>query len=531
MLRIFLPLYLILTIFIICFFLAVQFLPEILLSTRVADFDDRITRGTFHLIDDKLKGLTEEQKKNTIDQLQKQFSFPVRILEMGDPMVDQSAWEDIKKGKLHAPMIDDADYFIKKMNTSDTVIALTLEDSQSEISHREAQGTFHLVIEYLKQHPEEEWQKYLAELQPYFGIPLSLQRIREVKLEAKKQSLFEKGKIVALDEETNNYRYFGKIQDSQYALIAGPIKIPITAKLLLISVATALIVLLATALFLWVRPLWRSMNELSRTANDFGQGKLQTRADIRSKAALGNLAIQFNAMADRIGKLIIGHRELTNAVSHELRTPIARMRFGLDMLQTANHTDQKSQQRYIEGLNTDVDDLEDLVNELLHYARFEQANPLDDLQTVEIVPWLESIIENARGYAGDLKIDCIKKNIPADQTAHFSPRHMARVIHNLLRNASRYGKEKIKVTLQINGDEIMIYVDDDGSGIPQEDRNRVFEAFSRLDESRDRQSGGHGLGLAIAKKNIEAHKGEISISTSPSGGARFIISWPSKITP
>ena len=74
----------------------------------------------------------------------------------------------------------------------------------------------------------------------------------------------------------------------------------------------------------------------------------------------------------------------------------------------------------------------------------------------------------------------------------------------------------------------MIHVDDDGPGIPQEDRDRIFEAFSRLDESRDRQSGGHGLGLAIAKRIIEAHKGKISVGTSPSGGARFTITWPEK---
>ena len=80
------------------------------------------------------------------------------------------------------------------------------------------------------------------------------------------------------------------------------------------------------------------------------------------------------------------------------------------MLQGSSIADKKAQQRYIEGLTTDVDDLEDLVNELLHYARFEQSDPLGDLQTVEIIPWLESIIENARGYAGDLKIDCAKKN-------------------------------------------------------------------------------------------------------------------------
>ncbi len=543
MFRIFLPLYLILIFFIIIFGVTVSLLPGLFLTSTMSKFEDQLTRGTFHLIEQELQGLDEQQQHLAIEKLQTQFGYSLRLIKPGDPFINEENLEIVLTGSSIQVDADNADYNLKKLEHSDLVMAISFSESEAESSHKEAQGTFYLIKKRLLNQPQNKWPAIIHDLETYFGFPLMLINLDELakdpgnhltaqlENDPEMKLHFEKGKIIYFENDDDHQYYITKLEGSPYALQAGPIEPPFVALISFVSGILFLFIFgLATAIYLWVRPLWRSMNELSRTADDFGQGKLQARADIKPKAALGNLAIQFNAMAERIGRLIIGHRELTNAVSHELRTPIARMRFGLDMLQTANHTDQKSQQRYIEGLTTDVDDLEDLVNELLHYARFEQSDPLDDLQTVEIIPWLESIIENARGYAGDLKINCIKKNISDDQAARFSPRHMARVIHNLLRNASRYGKEKIKVSVAMNEEEIMIHVDDDGSGIPQEDRDRVFEAFSRLDESRDRQSGGHGLGLAIAKRIIEAHKGEISVGTSPAGGARFTIAWPEKIS-
>lgn len=539
MLRIFLPLYLILILFIIIFVATVSFLPDILLSTTINKYEEQLTRGTFHLLEEELLRLNFQQQKNTIKKLQLQFGYPLHLIKPGDPLIDAESWEMVLSGKLIHVEIDDADFNFKKLENSNAVMAISFSESDTEQSHKEAQGTFYLIKKRLLNQPQQEWPNIINELQTHFGIPLlviklddlDMELASKIKNDTEKQQSLDNGKIIFLVNDKEDEYYITQLDRSPYALQVGPIKPPFVASIsLILGILFLFITGFATAIFLWVRPLWKSMNELSRAADDFGLGKLQTRADIKQKAALGKLAIQFNAMADRIGRLIAGHRDLTNAVSHELRTPIARMRFGLDMLQNFDKKlDEKSKYRYLEGLNEDVDDLEALVNELLHYARFEQSDPLDDLQSVEIIPWLESVIENARGYAGKLKISYVKNTISVDQTARFSPRQMARVIHNLMRNACHYGEENIRVTLKKKDSDIIIYVDDDGSGIPEQDRDRVFEAFSRLDKSRDRQSGGHGLGLAIAKRIVDAHKGSISIMDSPSGGARFSISWPCKI--
>ena len=178
----------------------------------------------------------------------------------------------------------------------------------------------------------------ISDLETHFSFPLTLINLDKLTKEPgnhlttqlennpEMNLRFDKGKIIYFENDDGHQYYITKLENSPYALQVGPIKPPFVALISLVSGILFLFIFgLATAIYLWVRPLWRSMNELSRTADDFGQGKLQARADIKPKAALGNLAIQFNAMAERIGRLITGHRELTNAVSHELRTPIARM--------------------------------------------------------------------------------------------------------------------------------------------------------------------------------------------------------------
>ncbi len=531
MLRIFLPLYLILILFAVIFISAVSFLPTIFLHSALFDYETQITKGTFYLIEEKLQGLNDHQQQQVIDKLQDQFGYPLHLLKPGDPLIDAKNWKIILAGNSIQLDIDDANYNIKKIPSSDTVIAIAFSESNAENAHRQALGTFNLIKQKLFAQPKEKWLDIIHKLQPYFGFPINLIKRKMLSVEllsilANDKELnqrFDKGKIIYIESNDHEY-YIQKLKDYPYILQAGPIKPPIAV---IISLLVGLFILfflgLALTLFLWVRPLWKSINELTCASDNFGQGKLESRANVTAHAALGNLASQFNAMAERINHLITGHRDLTNAVSHELRTPITRMRFGLEMLEKTN---EEAKQRYLDGLNVDVNDLEELVNELLNYARFEQAGALPALETIKVLPWLEGIIEHAKGYTGNLTIYTIKNNVPEALNIRCSPYYMTRVIHNLLRNACKYSQHKINIIIELTKKDIMIHIDDDGVGIPKPDRQRIFEPFSRIDESRSHLSGGHGLGLAIAKRIMDTHNGRIAIDDSPIGGARFTIFLP-----
>ncbi len=535
MLRIFLPLYLILILFAVIFISAVNFLPTIYLHSALFDYEDQITKGTFYLIEEKLKGLNYQQQVQVVDGLQDEFGYPLHLLKPGDPLIDTKNWKIILSGESIQLDIDDANYNIKKIPDSDTVIAIAFSESNAENAHKQALGTFNLIKQKLFAQSREKWPDIIHKLQPYFGFPINLienemlsgELLSVLANDKELNQRFDKGKIIYIDGSDYEY-YIQKLKEYPYILQAGPIKPPIAV---IISFLVGLFILfflgLAFTLFLWIRPLWISINELTCASNNFGQGKLESRASVKPRAALGNLSSQFNAMAERISRLITGHRDLTNAVSHELRTPIARMRFGLEMLErTGEITDEKAKQRYLDGLNVDVNDLEELVNELLHYARFEQVRSLPDLETIEVLPWLEGLIEHARGYAANLEIHCINNNVPVALKIRYSPHYLARVIHNLLRNACKYSQHEINIIIELTEKDILIHIDDDGVGILKQDRQRIFEPFSRLDESRSRLSGGHGLGLAIAKRIMDTHNGCIAIDDSSLGGARFTISLP-----
>jgi signal transduction histidine kinase len=244
---------------------------------------------------------------------------------------------------------------------------------------------------------------------------------------------------------------------------------------------------------------------------------------LQPSASVYPLAERINHMAGRIDSLLAGQRNLLHSVSHELRTPIARLGFALELLR-ASASDPTLEPR-IAAMEGDVAELNDLVKELLGMIRLDSAQALQlDDTAVE-----------------DLLAGCIDALPPAScqpQVALALPlgviradrRLLARAIGNLLTNAQKYGETRVALSAR-RGATLEIVVEDDGPGIPAPERERVFEPFYRLDRSRDRATGGFGLGLSIAHKAVALHGGTIRVEDSALGGARFVISLPAAPIP
>lgn len=277
------------------------------------------------------------------------------------------------------------------------------------------------------------------------------------------------------------------------------------------------------AALIWTLLFWLNLRKISVAAEAFGKGNLGARANLPSKSYLAPLAQSFNNMAKRIQQLIDSHKELTRAVSHELRTPISRIRFSLEMIETA--ADRKQQIYYVSEIKRDVDELNAMVSELLVYARFDRKNQGFKLTELPIASWLVEITQMAeKGF----KNITFQHNISYDDlnlTVWFEPLFMGRAVTNLVRNAAKYAKSCVSVVFEKIEHDCLIHVDDDGPGIPESDYYRIFKPFVRLDASRSRDTGGFGLGLAIVKRAVSWHDGEVLINTSPLGGARFTIRW------
>ncbi|MGH8080386.1 MAG: ATP-binding protein [Lysobacter sp.] len=277
-------------------------------------------------------------------------------------------------------------------------------------------------------------------------------------------------------------------------------------------------------LMIWLQPHWRDLERLRETAAQFGDGDLGARARLRGGSSIRELCAYFNNMADQIGRLIQSQRDMVNAASHELRTPITRLEFGLANL--ADTLDDRVARARVHALRCDVEELDLLVGELLTLGMLERNGPAPTLEPVQLAAFLRA---STGVSAEELRIRAT--NIewaisPSLDEIDVEPRTLRRAFSNLMRNAVRYADHTIRVSAELDGEDWLLIVEDDGVGIPSEDRRRVFEPFYRLDRSRDRSTGGFGLGLSIVRQVIERHGGAVHIEASALGGARFVARLP-----
>ncbi len=380
-------------------------------------------------------------------------------------------------------------------------------------------GSSRHLLEPLPPSPAEQ-QERLQQLQSRFGYPITLSDSDQLTLSPSEQEQLNSLLIVV---KNNGSLFYRLIPASNKVITMGPINdldLSLQIDLLAWAMITLLFGLMA---ILWARPLWLKLKEISRAAQAFGQGDFSARANLPHRSTLAPLAETFNNMAGRIQQLIASHKELTRAISHELRTPISRIRFSLEMAQSAR--EEAKRQNYLGEISRDVDELEDLVSELLSYARFDRETPALHKEEQLMAPWLVLVVKEIKPVLARATVSCLISEEAEAITACIAPRYMARAVSNLIINAGKYSESRIIVRLEKGENRCLIHIDDDGPGIPMVDRERIFEPFIRLDASRTKDTGGHGLGLAIVKQIITLHGGTVSVESSPLGGARFTLNW------
>ena len=399
-------------------------------------------------------------------------------------------------------------------------------DPLEDIARRQAAAQIFVLEQYVDSAPADEWLGRLNKVREVYDTHFELVPLAQARAALPPSALaaFERGELVVVPSaraffrrvDLRGERYVGSNEEAIHALDL-PIDVGLALKmeaLRYVIVAVALLVPIA----LWSRSHWRSLQQLSRVADDFGAGNLSARAQMKPSDSIYPLAERINEMAGRIGHLLDTQRSLLHSVSHELRTPIARLEFALELLRAA--ADDPALARRIGAMEGDLDELKSLVNELLGMARLD-SRPALLMEEVDVAALLESLagalVPPPRRL--DLDLGEARPVIRADR------RLLARALDNLLRNAHKYSNGHVALSLRA-GRTLAISVDDDGPGIPAAERERVFEPFHRVDASRDRATGGFGLGLSIAQKAVALHGGSIEVGESELGGARFTVRLP-----
>lgn len=271
---------------------------------------------------------------------------------------------------------------------------------------------------------------------------------------------------------------------------------------------------------LWLRPLLSDLNLITAAAQKFAADYREPLSVAKGTSQLTNLASNLDDMSSRLSGLIRSQKELIAALSHEMRTPLARIRFALAVM---SNKDKKDLQEQLDELGNDVQEIDQLIGTMLSYARLDHPDLKMNWQKVPLDAWLTQSIEKCR--QPDKEISVV--NGEALDAAWMDSRLMSLALSNLLVNACRYANRCVRCTVHFADGQYRIEIEDDGKGIPDSERETIFKAFTRIDDSRNRETGGYGLGLAIVSRIAALHGGEVLAGASEAlGGAKFTLSWP-----
>ena len=259
---------------------------------------------------------------------------------------------------------------------------------------------------------------------------------------------------------------------------------------------------------IFMRNQVKPIRRLAAAADELGKGRDAPKLKPEGAREIRQAAAAFIAMRDRIQRQITQRTDMLAGVSHDLRTPLTRMKLQLEMVKDSSDT---------AALKDDVAEMEHMVEGYLAFARgegFETPKPTN------IAHILGDVVVSAKRRGAEVDLHTEGQFVVRVRQNAFK-----RCINNLLDNADRHATH-VSIRTGKRGDAIEITVDDDGPGIPEHLRDEVFKPFFRLDESRNPETGGVGLGLTIARDIIRGHGGDIILSDSPSGGLRARLTLP-----
>lgn len=295
----------------------------------------------------------------------------------------------------------------------------------------------------------------------------------------------------------------------------------------LVPFITFLVALLVigTMLYLPTRQLQKQIDQLVRVHRKFGQGELEIRANDTIPDPLKELAGNFNQMAESIENKVSESLVFAQAVPHEMRTPLSRIQLASGLLRKS--CTEQSQQALLNSIDTYIEDLDKLTIQIVNYSKVVSDSKLNitngkEQSSTEQLLDLDAFISERLAILSPATDIAIELRIEDSSTLFCDPVYLRLLIDNLLKNALRYTKTTVVINVEHNESKLTIAVEDDGPGIPTEERDYIFIPFARLDKSRNSKTGGLGLGLAIAKAVATKLQGTLSIEEAKSGGARFV---------
>jgi two-component system sensor histidine kinase RstB len=482
--------------------------------------------GGARLVAGEIDSVQPADRPTLLKNLQERFGYPIEILTLDDLPTDER--RRISDGDDVVLYQEDrvGSFIFTPLSGGTEVVRLGVLPGPG-VKHIEKGlgGGIRLAAAKLDAASKSDRDAVLASLQKRFDYPVEIVSPDDVPPFQRWRIARGSGVVFYGNEDTDQYFVVTPMSSGKRLVRFGPF--PNYERTERIATATTLALVLlpaALAIALLLRPVARQLRRVEDAAKAIAAGDLSARVDERRAGSAKTLAQAFNNMAGRTESLVRTQRELLQAVSHELRTPLSRMRFAIELIDTAKDDNQRKQR--LKSLDAATEELDDLVGELLSYVRMETTQPQSNREHIALQDALDVLIPKHAALHPSIQFE-VSENVAGEEIIISADRAgLQRVLGNLLSNAGRFAGSRVKISAVSTGRTTTVDVDDDGNGIPASQRERVFEPFVRLQDGSSER--GVGLGLALVRRIMTQHGGSVEVLASPLGGCKIRTTWPNE---
>lgn len=480
-------------------------------------------RGGITLLAERIDAASREERPGVLNELRQEYEFTQKAgVAIGIVSVEELSQETRQRFQGGEKAVFEKGQLVTLLASGNEALRL---GPFPQFTHyeRAMQGGLRLALAFVAEHADKDQSVALAKLKASFGYDV-------VRLPTGELPVWQRMRLAA-GEDTVFYLDDGipyvvaPFSGRSAVLRFGPLPDYADSEQRIFARTTAIVLLVtAIAIALLLRPMARQLRLVEQAARAISMGDLNARVDESKVRSAKSLAGAFNQMATRTETLLRTQREILQTVSHELRTPLSRIRFAIDLIEAAEDDADRSMR--LQAVDDAISELDELVGELLQYVRLESSEPDLDRQPLSLEESFHMLIDRYSAFFPTVSFSTCSPE--ADSASEVfvlvSPTAFHRAIGNLLSNAGRHAKTQVSVSLAVDDGLVSISVEDDGPGIPESDRDRVLEPFTRLEGNVETQ--GVGLGLAIVRRIVIQHGGSVSIGTGNLRGCRISTSWP-----
>lgn len=443
-------------------------------------------------------------------------------------------------GNIQLARLESGQLLVEQLSAGAVSVSMAMQDEAGELwvlsarfkdfQTNHIRGVFALLARQLSREIATNGTPISETIDRYrqqYNVPIHfLSAIQSSKLMLPRDQYSAPNYFARFDIDGSAAHFYSWMPEADGLIEIGPVVFEQPLRPATIIVISVMAMLLVGIVVYWlVHSFELRLQRLERASSRIASGHLNSRVKVDSVDSVGRLGNAFNKMAEQIQHLMGVQREMIRAVSHELRTPVARMRFGVQMLEDT--VEDGYVQKQLGAMDGDLQELDELIDEILTYARLEEGGPILEFKASNILDLVNQVAEETRRRTDEVEVSCEALNTNEEEIfAEIEQRYMHRAIQNLVGNACRYAEGRVCLTYSYADGVCRVDVEDDGPGIPEKDWERIFSPFTRLDDSRTRSSGGYGLGLSIVQRIVYWHSGQAMVSRSKWGGAKMSLVWP-----